>query len=194
MFDSDGNQRRTESISEKNGAGQAVASRQQAISRRTLIVLLLAAVCFVATAALLLELFVARRIPPLTADRLDAARELWNQNGPASYDLDLEMGGERPGPVHVEVRNGEVVAMTRDDRTPEQRLWMYWAVPGQFDLLERELALAEDPMHEAGAQSGTVWEVRCEFDPQSGLPRRYQRNVFGGGPNFSWQVTHFVVR
>ncbi len=37
-------------------------------------------------------------------------------------------------------------------------------------------------------------QLRCEFDPQYGFPQRYQRTVFGGGPDVYWQVTEFAVR
>ena len=52
----------------------------------------------------------------------------------ASYNIDLKLGGKTPGTVHVEVRNHEVTAMTRDGVTPSQRrTWDYWSVPEQFE-------------------------------------------------------------
>jgi hypothetical protein len=153
-----------------------------------------AALLVLGAVVLALEVFVADRIPALTTDRLAEAHALWLRAGPASYDIDLEIRGERPGPVHVEVRNGEVTVMTRDGRSPDKRTWRYWAVPGQFDTLEQELVLAEDPQHEANMQAGARMRLRCDFDRRNGFPRRYQRTVFGGGPDVYWQVNRFVVR
>ena len=42
------------------------------------------------------------------------------EHGPADYDLDLELTGNRPGKIHVEVRDGEVVHMTRDGVEPSR--------------------------------------------------------------------------
>jgi hypothetical protein len=60
-----------------------------------------------------------------------------------------------------------------------------------FETLERDLVLAEDPVHETGAAVGTQWQLRCEFDPQLGYPRRYHRFVSAGGPEVYWRVTLF---
>jgi Family of unknown function (DUF6174) len=130
-------------------------------------------------------------MPALTEARLVEAEELWQRAGPATYDMDLEIRGAQPGQVHIEVRNGEVTAMTRDGHTPPQRTWDTWTVPGQFETLDRELVIAEDPEHEMQAQAGTQFRVRAEFDPQYGYPRRYHRYVSGGGPEVFWQVTEF---
>ena len=55
---------------------------------------------------------------PLTQAAYDAAVERWDKNGPADYDLDIELAGNRPGKIHVEVRSGDVVRMTRDGVEP----------------------------------------------------------------------------
>ncbi len=133
-------------------------------------------------------------MPALTEDRLVEAEELWHRAGPASYDMDLEIRGAQPGQVHIKVRNSEVTAMTRDGHTPPQRTWDTWTVPGQFQTLERELVMAEDPVHEVEARAGAQFRVRPEFDPRYGYPRRYHRYVSGGGPEVPevfWQVTEF---
>jgi hypothetical protein len=109
--------------------------------------------------------------------------------------VDLEIGGAQPGSVHVEVRNGEVVAMQRDGVTPVQRrVWDVWAVPGQFETLERELQLAVDPAGQMGASADTRLSIQCEFDPQFGYPRQYHRFVYGGGPEVYWRTPKFEVK
>jgi hypothetical protein len=149
----------------------------------------------VALMLVILRQFVALRIPELTAEALAEAQEKWNAIGPESYDLALEIGGNRPGTVHVEVRSGIVTAMTRDGHTPGQRrTWDVWSIPGQFDTIERELELAEDPVGEMDLAPGTRLWLRCAFDPQLGYPRQFHRAVFGGGPEVYWEVTTFQPR
>jgi hypothetical protein len=158
-----------------------------------LVLLLSALACFVVAAAML-RIFATQRLPELTASELEKAEQLWEQAAPAGYEIDVEILRGRPGTVHVEVRNDEVTAMTRDGRSPAQRTWWYWSVPGMFETLERELEMAEDPVHEVGAASGTRWQLRCEFDPAYGYPRRFHRYVSGGGQEVYWRVTSFVPK
>lgn len=142
---------------------------------------------------LMLAYFVfAQRIPELTPKALEVAQAKWAEMGPASYVMDIEIGGERPGPVHVEVVENEVIAMTRDGKTPDQeRVWAVWSVPGMFETIERELELAEDPAREMNAKEGTKLWLRCEFDSKYGFPAVFHRAVRGGGPEVYWKVTRF---
>lgn len=135
-----------------------------------------------------------RRLPLLTDSALEDAERLWQQARPASYDMRVEIRGAQPGEVAVAVRDGVVTAMTRDGRTPPKRTWDVWTVPGMFETLEREVELAEDPVHEMGAATGTQLHLRCEFDARFGYPRRYHRFVAGGGPEVYWRVTSFKPR
>jgi hypothetical protein len=144
--------------------------------------------------ALLLQLFVARRLPELSEQRLDTAQKLWQRRGPRGYDMDIEIRGAQPGSVHVEVRDGRATALTRDGRSPPPRTWDVWTVAGQFETLERELVLAEDPEHEMGAAAGAQLQLRCEFDSQYGFPSRYHRFATGGAPEVFWEVIRFVPR
>src|SRR4051794_29091853 len=69
-------------------------------------------------------------LPRMTEADFNNAMARWDKNGPASYDLDLRVGGRRAGNVHLEVRDGEVTRMTRDGIEPAQRrTWDYWTVP-----------------------------------------------------------------
>jgi Family of unknown function (DUF6174) len=139
-----------------------------------------------------LEHFVAHRLPPMTEATLDAAEKRWKETKPASYVLDLEIGGAEPGPVHVEVRDGEVVAMQRNGITPDQRrVWDVWTVSGQFETLEREMQLAADPVQQMDASPGTRLSLQCEFEPHYGYPMQYHRLVYGGGPEVYWRTVRF---
>ncbi len=129
--------------------------------------------------------------PELTEDSLATAEERWKADGPASYDMEIEIGGDRAGVVRIEVRDGDVTSMQRDGKTPPQRTWDVWFVPGQFDTLYRELELAADPVGQIQASQDTRWMLHAEFDQQFGYPIRYRRIVVGTGPDVSWEVRKF---
>jgi hypothetical protein len=139
---------------------------------------------------LALKYFVAERLPAVTEASLEAAMQRWNAQGPQGYDMDVELRGAQPGFVHVEVRNHEVTAETRDGRVPGRSTWDTWSVPGLFDTLGRDLEIAANPEQEIGAAPGTRWQLRCAFDPQFGYPARYHRSATGG-PEVYWIVTKF---
>jgi Family of unknown function (DUF6174) len=132
--------------------------------------------------------------PIVTREDLAAAERRWNDRGPASYNMDLEIGGRQPGPVHIEVRDGRVTRMTRNGVTPSQpRTWAYWTVPEQFETIRQDFDSAETPGG-FGAAVGTQTILKAEFDPEFGYPRRYQRFVLASkapsqSPTPSPQVT-----
>ena len=130
--------------------------------------------------------------PLLTQAALDAARARWNEHGPASYVLDLEISGARAGRVHVEVRDGRVTRMTRDGRAPSQRrTWEYWSVPNQFATLAQDMRSAESPRSAFGVDSPEQVLLRARFDPRYGYPAEYQRTVLGADLDVGWRITHF---
>jgi hypothetical protein len=137
---------------------------------------------------------VAENIPPLTDVALEAAREKWSASGPASYDLDIKIGGRQPGVVHIEVRDGTVTKADRDGRPTPERTWDEWSVPGQFDTLDRELEMAADPQGTISAPPGAKVWVRCEFDPKFGYSRKFHRYATGGAIETWWEATSFVAR
>ena len=133
-------------------------------------------------------------IQPVTAAEVAAAKTLWSEEKEGSYDLDIEITGLRAGQVHVEVRNGEVTAMTRDGKTPDQeRTWQVWTVEGQFEMIEREFELAADPQGQMNLAPGARVLLHGEFDKHYGYPRRFRRLIQGGpGTEMSWRVTRFM--
>jgi hypothetical protein len=168
--------------------GGAESSARTGIPWRSAAFVLLSAAAAVAAVVFALNYFVAERLPALTEESLDAASAKWKANGPASYDMDIELRGARPGVVHVEVRDREVTAETRDGRVPGQWTWDTWSVPGMFDTLSQDLQTAENPEQTIQAEPGTKWRLRCEFDEENGLPRKYHRLVTNGSEVF-WHVT-----
>jgi hypothetical protein len=143
---------------------------------------------------LALQYFVVEHIPDLTDAKLASATKRWQEKGPANYDLEIEIRGAEPGSAHVEVRNRDVTAATRDGRVTPKHTWKTWSVPRMFETLSRDLEIAEDPEKAIQAAPGTKWRLRCEFDPELGYPRRYHQMVSGGGPEVYWRVTQFNAR
>jgi hypothetical protein len=140
---------------------------------------------------LMLQLFVARRLPELTEARFEAAQALWEKNGPDSYDMDVRITGAQPGLVQIQVRDSNPTAMTRDGIAPAERTWDTWTVPGMFQTLVEEFAFKEDPTHKGQGAPGAEVRLRCDFDSKFGYPRTYQRLMTGGGPQIEWHVTKF---
>jgi hypothetical protein len=149
----------------------------------------------VALVAMLVFFMVARRGPPqLTREAYQSAVERWEKNGPADYDLDIELSGNRPGKIHVEVRGGEVVHMIRDGVEPSQkRTWDYWSVPGMLETIDQELEMARDPAAAFNSPRVTQMVMWAEFDPRLGYPRSYDRVVLGGDFEVHWKVTRFTA-
>jgi hypothetical protein len=139
-------------------------------------------------------LYFRGKAPELTRETLEAAQQKWESNGPASYNLDLELSGSQAGDIHVEVRQGEATRMVRNGHQPSQsRTWYYWTVPGQFEMLDIDLEAARHPEQGFGVQAGTEAVLRAEFDPRFGYPSFYQRILLGTGIHVEWRVVRFEV-
>jgi hypothetical protein len=183
-----------ESITPVRGNSSESPEVRQTPGSRNL--MLLASVAGIVVLGLLFALrhFFGESLPELTESSLDAAMTRWEKNGPASYDLDLEIAGRQPGVVHLEVRGGEVTVANRDGRPTPERTWDEWSVPGQFDTLVRELEMAADPQGEMNAPRGARIWLRAEFEPKFGYPRKFHRYASGGAIEMSWQTTAFTPK
>jgi hypothetical protein len=156
-------------------------------SSRGVMLAALGAVMLLAAFLIALKMLFGSTTPDLTRDSFEIALQKWQATGPASYDLEVVIGGAQPGKVHLDVRDGEVTAATRDGRPLPERGWDVWTIPGQFEELEREFEFAENPQKEMQAPPGArVW-LRCEFDPKYGYPRRFHRHTTGGAPEVFWE-------
>ncbi len=175
----------------KNAGNGGQATRR--LSHRTTLFVLGSIAFALASLVLALEFFVVERIPLLTQTELDIAKKQWQEHGPASYDMDIELRGAQPGRVQVNVRNRIVTAETRGGRVPKEHTWDTWSIPGMFNTLETDMEIAENPEQAIQAAPGTKWELRCEFDSATGIPRRYHR-MASGGPEVYWRVTRFEAR
>jgi hypothetical protein len=156
-------------------------------SSRSMMFGVLAAALLLVAVLVGLKIFVADKTPDLTEEAFQAAIQQWEARGPASYDLDVQIGGAQPGIAHVEVRNGEVKVATRDGLPLQDWNKDEWSIAGQFEALEREFEFADDPQREMQAPPGArVW-LRCDFDPKLGYPRRFHRYATGGAPEVYWR-------
>ena len=131
-------------------------------------------------------------VPPLTQADYEAAVKRWEFNGPKSYDADIEIYGNRPGVVHIEVRSGEATKMTRDGVVPrERRTWDYWTVDSQLETIGLELEMAADPKHAFGGGAAAPPVLNARFHPELGYPEVYRRSVPGAQQDMAWKITRF---
>lgn len=142
---------------------------------------------------LLLGLFFFRAgtPPELTREELDAARYRWEERGPESYQVTLQMGGALTDRRRIVVAEGVVTAMTISDRPAAEPSWQYWSVEGMFDFLQAELDNAQDPPPTLGVTDPDQIVLRAEFDPELGYPTRFFRHILGRQRGTSWEVVEF---
>ena len=172
-------------------SGQASARRR--LRRSTLVVGVFVGVFVTLLVTGLVWVVVSRDPTPLLTEAdFHAAQERWKERGPASYDMDVLLAGNRPGPVHVEVRDGIVTLMTRDGIVPKQRrTWEFWTVPAMFETIQRELEMADGGPRGSPGPAGVKRELRARFDAEVGFPRRFHRTVLGANQEVDWTVTEF---
>jgi hypothetical protein len=111
----------------------------------------------------------------LTQEQLTAARALWKEKGPKSYQLNyrIKIGLDlEPDYFVVRVRNGEVVSSTRNERPEERRLFAERGMDAIFDWIQDFQDLAAKPKQTRPYLFGT-------FDPATGAVRKYVRRVRG---------------
>ena len=142
---------------------------------------------------LLVGLLVLRGGAPseLTSTELAAARELWDTKGPASYTIELQMGGSLTDRRRIEVRDGKVVDMTVDGRPASEDSWAFWSVDGMFDFLEAELRNKEKPPRTLGVSGPDQVILRARFDADLGYPTHFLRHLMGRQKGTEWEVVEF---
>lgn len=137
------------------------------------------------------------RLPPLTVEAFEQAKQLWQAQSPPDYNITIEVAGRQAAVYHVEVRAGEVVVSTRDSLPLKQRRTRgTWSVPGMFNTMQSDVDHAEQ--HRLGTAADGVPQVHllALFDPQFGYPQRYHRTElrkFGNNDVVSWEVSQFDV-
>jgi hypothetical protein len=163
----------------------------------------------------------SKELPPITFELLDAAVSRWSANGPSDYDMEIELTGINPGIAHVEVRHGNVTAMTLNDRPTKPHIWDDWSIPGLFTIIRRDLEVCMAPnrslssakaqpdspsprgegenakVEGGGGKADTAFQPdpvapRGLFDPQLGYPVQYHR-VTPTGADAKWRITRFTL-
>jgi hypothetical protein len=156
--------------------------------RRTAAGLLVGTLLGLIVTLVILRWWFADRTPPLTEDALRSARQRWKQAGPASYNVEIRVQGPQPATYRVEVRDGQAVAAFRNGRPLlQRRTFGTWSVPGMFGTIDRDLAQLKQ-QREKGEQQLTL---RADFDPVTGMPRRYVRMERSAAADVIWDVTRF---
>ncbi len=122
---------------------------------------------------------------PLTPERLAAARAAWNETGPRSYVIDVDV---RDAHHRVEVKDGKVVSMTTDGREAPERLHAYWTVEGMFQSLSEELSNLRRPEAAYGVSDPSQVTLRVAFDARYGYPARFLRHVEGQTRSVEWNA------
>ncbi len=174
-----------------NGAADTPAPRRR-MRARGIILGIVAGAALALVAVLVFTLATRNRAPRLTQEAYEQAAERWDAKGPANYNLDLEITGNRTGQIHVEVRDGLPVRMTRDGVQPRQeRTWFVWTVPGQFDTIAQELEMARDPAASFDSPQASQVVQWAEFDSEYGYPLRYDRVVMGAPFETHWRTVKF---
>ena len=117
---------------------------------------------------------------PLTAARLETARQRWEAQGSDFYRLVVRVRPPRAKPTvyAVEVARGAVVKIERDGQSvaPEDAEHSDYSVPGLFELLRQDLRWnAVDPVGNVPAI-----DLRAYFEPGTGRLVRYRRTVGTG--------------
>lgn len=121
-------------------------------------------------------LFCTSRDGTVTESRLREARDLWRNVGVTSYSIEVRLtdGRELERRVEVDVRDGEIVHGSFQERGDERELNETQAHPYTVDGLFRILAL------ELENDRGPF--VRAWFDPEWGYPELIELGPSPDGP------------
>ena len=123
------------------------------------------------------------RLPTLTPEILSAAEQKWNAHKATSYQLRVEMSGDRieTGRFEVEVRSGQIETVRRNGLPIRAEAGQDYTIEGLFRVLNQELSLAAKPSM-LGAPEGYSIYVTAKFDDVTGRLIRYRR-IVGGTSN-----------
>jgi hypothetical protein len=133
-------------------------------------------------------------LPELDAEQLREARQRWQQWGPSTYQMEVQVSGRQAATYELEVVDHEVISALHNGRPlRRRRAFDAWSVPGMFDTIEADLRMQQRVQSHPDPETSEL-RLQCKFDPHYGYPARYRRTEFRRqGPNFvvSWEVTAF---
>jgi hypothetical protein len=131
------------------------------------------------------------QLPIMHAAELAMAESRWKERGPGGYTMDFEGTFDIKGHMHVEVRKGEVTAMSLDGRPSQPRLWSQWSVDGLFEFIRTDLKRNVEAENHVGGSLPQPVLQQAEFDPDLGFPRAYQRTELATGQSGGWRIVSF---
>jgi hypothetical protein len=138
-------------------------------------------------------------LPEVTPADYFAAKDKWQENAPADYDIEVAVTGTRPSTYRVQVRGGEAVAASIVDQqgqeTPQtqQRTFGTWSVPGMFGTMSKDVEVLDKHAKGKADKFTPRLTLRAEFDPNYGYPAAYRRIQWGSAVEVKWKVTKFEV-
>ena len=133
-----------------------------------------------------------RRPPPaMRAGDFEGAMERWEANGPADYEMTVEVSGRQSGTIQVVVKRGEPVSVRREGKPVAEHTWQYWTVEGLFEIIRTDLEGLDQRERAFGTEDISQLVQQAEFHAELGYPRRYRRAVLTTGDAIEWEVTEF---
>ncbi len=155
---------------------------------------ILGAVCLVSAAMIVIGTLTRREDPPLTRPDYDAALARWQAKRPASYDLDLYFYSQNaPVDIHLEVRNGQAVALTKNGvRMAQASRREEWTIERLLQQIGDDLRIQEDPNLDFDVKPGVQVKLQAKFDETFGFPTLYSRLAHGSPVQYSYKVKSFT--
>ena len=139
---------------------------------------------------------------PVTQQRIQAARQQWDQRGVLNYRLKIELYGDLTGTLRLSVRDGTLQLASEpppllEELDPSEDSAEAWTVEGMFERVIRDLEIVENPSVTAplgmfGPAQGNK-ALRVDFDPAYGYVKRYKRPTLGALAALEWRVVRFAV-
>lgn len=133
------------------------------------------------------------RLTPLTEELLISAEQRWVNQAPGLYRVVFEMKGERveTGMFDVLVRDGVVVTLKRNGLVVLPNRGQDYSMEGLFEILTRELMLAQNPAV-LGAPEGFTVHLLVSFDKKTGALKLFRRSVAGSKNNIEIKVLEYI--
>ncbi len=136
-------------------------------------------------------------LPPLTQERFNEARKTWKANGPASYDVEIEVVGRQSATYRVQVRGGVVQTALRNGQPLKQARTMgTWSVPGMFGTIAIDMENVRKVLEGNADRATPQLTLRGTFHSELGYPQSYYRVEKvkrGSNPEVSWRVVSFDI-
>jgi hypothetical protein len=129
-------------------------------------------------------------LPAITPIDLDKAKNLWREQGPKDYNLEMTfVAPATSADLRLEVRDGLATRLQKKGiETKRADELAQWTVEGQFEQIAKYLTM--DMSTEAKNAGWTMVNVG-EFDKTYGYPKEYSRQGTGHQTKYHITVTKF---